>query len=162
MFGACDELCLKVVRKTTWATTSSSMDANCSMFTIIIKLELSKLKVLEFKLQGVFCFLFLVCLFIRLFFHFMFPRFTMPLLVIINNFKFKPIFLFATNVETTNVEMFDRKLCTMAFILEPFTAKSISKPLIVAFALKLVSKLVNQVCHTSTTKKKTQDYEGIK
>jgi hypothetical protein len=83
----------------------------------------------------------------------MFPRFTMPLLVIINNFKFKPIFLFATNVETTNVEMFDRKLCTMAFILEPFTA---------TFALKLVSKLVNQVCHTSTTKKKTQDYEGIK
>jgi hypothetical protein len=93
----------------------------------------------------------------------MFPRFTMPHLVILKNFKFKPIFLLATNVEIIGVKMFDPEPLTIASILEPFVvastlepfdATSTSKPLIVAFVLKLVSKLVNQVCHTSTTKKK--------
>jgi hypothetical protein len=78
----------------------------------------------------------------------MFPRFTIPPLMILKNFKFKPIFLLATNVETIDVEM--------------FVATSTSKPFTIAFALELVSKLVNQVCHTSTTKKNNQDYEGIK
>jgi hypothetical protein len=40
--------------------------------------------------------------------------------------------------------------------LEPFATTSTSKPLIVMFASKLTSELVNQVCHTSTTKKKTR------
>jgi hypothetical protein len=31
-----------------------------------------------------------------------------------------------------------------------------------SIALELLSKPISQVCHTSTTKKKTQDYEGIK
>jgi hypothetical protein len=95
----------------------------------------------------------------------------MPPLLILKNFKFKPIFLLATNVETIDIEIFDPKPLTIAFTLEPFVvaftlepfiATSTSKSFIVAFALKLVSKLVSQVCHISTTKKKTQDYEGIK
>lgn len=59
MFGGCDELCLKVVKERTWATTSSSMDMDHSMFTIIIKLESNKLKVLESNLHGFFFFFFL-------------------------------------------------------------------------------------------------------
>ncbi len=162
IFGGCNELCLKVVKERTWATTSSSMDMDHSMFTIIIKLESNKLKVLESKFQGVFCFLFLVCLFIHHFFHFMFRRFTMPPLGILKNFKFKPIFFLATNVETIDVEMFDLEPLTIASTLKPFATTPTSKPLTIAFALELVSKLVSQVCHTSTTKKKTKDYEGIK
>jgi hypothetical protein len=101
----------------------------------------------------------------------MFPRFTMPPLVILKNFKFKPIFLLATNVETIDVELFDLELLTISSTLEPFlvaftlkhfAAKSTSKPLTITFALELVSKLVNQVCHTSKQRKKIQDYEGIK
>jgi hypothetical protein len=86
----------------------------------------------------------------------------MPPLVILKNFKFEPIFLLATNVETIDIKIFDPKPLTIAFTLEPFVATSTSKSFIVTFALKLVSKLVSQVCHISTTKKKTQDYEGIK
>ncbi len=67
-----NELCLKVVRERMWAVTSSSMDVDHSMFTIIIKFKLTKLKVLESKLQGFFVFFvfFLLCLFVHLFFSF--------------------------------------------------------------------------------------------
>lgn len=91
--------------------------------------------------------------------------------MILKNFKFKPIFLLATNVEIIDVEMFDLEPLIIAstlepflvtFTLEPYAATFASKPLIITFALELVSNLVSQVCHTSTTKKNNQDYEGIK
>jgi hypothetical protein len=93
----------------------------------------------------------------------MFPRFTMPPLVILKNFKFKAIFLLATNVETIDVEMFDPEPLTITstlelflviFTLEPFVATSASKPLTITFALEFVSKLVDHVCHTSKQRKK--------
>jgi hypothetical protein len=40
--------------------------------------------------------------------------------------------------------------------LKPFATTSTSKPSIVTFASKHASKLVNQICHTSTTKKKNE------
>lgn len=91
--------------------------------------------------------------------------------MIMKNFKFKPIFPLATNAKTIDVKAFDLSPPIVVSTLEPFATTSISKPfvatstskpLIVTFASKLASKLVNQVCHTSTTKKKKRDCEGTR
>ncbi len=76
--------------------------------------------------------------------------------MIMKNFKFKPIFPLATSAKIVDVKTFDLSPPIVMSTLEPFATTSTSKPLIVMFASKLTSELVNQVCHTSTTKKKTR------
>jgi hypothetical protein len=56
MFGGCNELCLKVVGEKRWVMAICSMDVDHLMFTIIIKLELSKFRAPKSKFQSVFCF----------------------------------------------------------------------------------------------------------
>jgi hypothetical protein len=66
----------------------------------------------------------------------MFPKFTMSPLVILKNFKFKPIFLLVTNVETIGVRMFDLEPLTIASTLKPFLVASTLEPFAITFVLR--------------------------
>jgi hypothetical protein len=74
-------------------------------------------------------------------------------LVILKNFKFKFIFVLATNAKIIDVKMFD---------LEPFIVTSVLEPFATTFVSKLVLELVNQNLLYFNNKEKKRNHEGIK